>query len=65
MQLPQQVGYQLLHVSSTLRAVLEPASKTFHVAGHGDDDEDGDGQDDVNNQKDGMERRQMRPLMYL
>ena len=38
--------------------------KPFHVAGHGEDDEDGDGQDDVNNQKDGIEIRQMMPLMY-
>ena len=45
---------------------LSQLPKPFHVAGHGeDDDEDGDGQDDVNDQKDGMERRQMRPLMYL
>ena len=35
----------------------------FHVGE--DDEEDGVGQDDVDNQKDGMERRQMRPLMYL
>ena len=41
---------------------LSQLPKPFHV---GEDDEDGDGQDDVNDQKDGMEKRQMRPLMYL
>ena len=50
---------------------LSQLPKPFHVAGHGEDDEDSDGQDDVNNQKDGMERRQMTMtaneaiLMYL
>ena len=42
---------------------LSQLPKPFHVGE--DDEEDGDGQDDVNDQKDGMERRQMRPLMYL
>ena len=33
--------------------------KPFHGDGHGEDDEDGDGQDDVYKQKDGMEKLQM------
>ena len=38
---------------------LSQLPKPFHVGGHGEDDEDADGQDYVSNQKDEMERRQM------